>query len=51
MARDSYPNECPICCTTNFKTTDELAQHIDEHFNPKGKLNWNYCLINEIVLT
>ncbi|XP_014260932.1 zinc finger with UFM1-specific peptidase domain protein-like [Cimex lectularius] len=36
LTRETNTNECPICCMTNFKTTDELAQHIDEHFNPKG---------------
>uniref|UniRef100_A0A0A9WT43 Zinc finger-containing ubiquitin peptidase 1 n=4 Tax=Lygus hesperus TaxID=30085 RepID=A0A0A9WT43_LYGHE len=35
-AKGELSNECPICCMTNFKSTDELAHHIDEHFNPKG---------------
>ncbi|BES91636.1 Peptidase family C78 [Nesidiocoris tenuis] len=36
MAKAEHSNECPICCMANFRSTDELAHHIDEHFNPKG---------------
>uniref|UniRef100_A0A1B6CYF8 Zinc finger-containing ubiquitin peptidase 1 n=1 Tax=Clastoptera arizonana TaxID=38151 RepID=A0A1B6CYF8_9HEMI len=28
-------NICPICCMTNFKTTEDLGLHIEDHFNQK----------------
>ncbi|XP_039287859.1 zinc finger-containing ubiquitin peptidase 1 isoform X1 [Nilaparvata lugens] len=37
MRVDKPSNEsCPICCMSNFKSTDELAIHIEDHFNQKG---------------
>ncbi|XP_075210718.1 zinc finger-containing ubiquitin peptidase 1-like [Lycorma delicatula] len=27
---------CPICCMSNFRTTEDLAIHIEDHFNQKG---------------
>lgn len=29
---------CPICCMTNFKTTEDLGVHIEDHFNQKGNI-------------
>lgn len=26
---------CPICCMTNFKSTEDLGVHIEDHFNQK----------------
>lgn len=28
--------QCPVCCLTNFSTTLELTNHIENHFNSKG---------------
>lgn len=27
---------CPICCMSNFKSTEDLGAHIEDHFNQKG---------------
>lgn len=27
---------CPICCMANFKSTEDLGAHIEDHFNQKG---------------
>ncbi|KAL1123488.1 hypothetical protein AAG570_002568 [Ranatra chinensis] len=35
-SNEHITNVCPICCMTNFKTTEDLAIHIDDHFNQKG---------------
>lgn len=27
---------CPVCCMSGFKDSNEMAAHIEEHFNQKG---------------